>query len=300
MPRTIGHVVGLDEIHKRKFVQHLPSDIKIIDLDEIQQEIYNHPLITKLKQQWSDKQIKINRCRQRGGNRNQQQITKLNNQKKNLKKKIYHEWHNLMKGAMDGMNVPDSQTNNVKPYASLVFLGFNVHPKDYRQKIPIGSVNNLVFDCESRHYASNQIKYFLEKHSDMIIRGQFPLNLLNIDFLADKHVKLIDYYIRQGYTSLHLQEIFDAIVQTHRIPDKSVSKTDVFREDSDTSSIIVPSLSLPETLNVRAPESIKKASKSLSQDDYSYISDPEIRAIMRHHYTTINDDDGNEDLSLDI
>ena len=32
----IGHIIGLDEIHKKRLFKKLPKDIDIIDLDDIQ------------------------------------------------------------------------------------------------------------------------------------------------------------------------------------------------------------------------------------------------------------------------
>ena len=55
----IGHIVGLDEIHKEKLVKNLPTNIKIIDLDNIQQTIYNHEEFTKKKLLWGQLSKKI-------------------------------------------------------------------------------------------------------------------------------------------------------------------------------------------------------------------------------------------------
>ncbi len=50
----IGHIIGIDEIHKNKLRRQLPSNIKMVDLDVIQQNVYNHGDVSNKKMAWSE------------------------------------------------------------------------------------------------------------------------------------------------------------------------------------------------------------------------------------------------------
>ena len=50
----IGHIIGLDEIHKSHIIKKLSKNVAIIDLDIMQQKIYNNNDITKKKQEWAN------------------------------------------------------------------------------------------------------------------------------------------------------------------------------------------------------------------------------------------------------
>lgn len=49
MSNIIAHLIGIDEIHKKKLIDMLPKNISVIDLDLYQQNIYNHKEIIEQK-----------------------------------------------------------------------------------------------------------------------------------------------------------------------------------------------------------------------------------------------------------
>ena len=53
MRKVICHIVGLDEIHKKKIIKQLVPKIQIIDLDSMQQVVYNHKDLLRQKIIWS-------------------------------------------------------------------------------------------------------------------------------------------------------------------------------------------------------------------------------------------------------
>ncbi|AYV85129.1 MAG: hypothetical protein Satyrvirus4_26 [Satyrvirus sp.] len=208
----IGHIIGLDEIHKRNLLKELPDSIKIIDLDNMQQIIYNDTEIANQKIIWADisktileykKQRKIAKTK----------IKKLFQERKNVKKYIHELWHNKMSKTID------AEISNAENASHILFVGFNIFPKDYRVKIniPVSSVpnseisNKIIFDTEPNNYASNQIKFYLNKYSEKIIRGEFPLNLLKVEYLENKYQKFRNFYEKHGYSLIKKDQLVGKI-----------------------------------------------------------------------------------------
>ena len=53
MNNIIAHIVGIDEIHKKNLIKKLPANICTIDLDHMQQIIYNSNDIALQKHLWA-------------------------------------------------------------------------------------------------------------------------------------------------------------------------------------------------------------------------------------------------------
>nr|URM62162.1 hypothetical protein [Mimivirus sp.] len=114
-----------------------------------------------------------------------------------------------------------NDSNNKK----IIIIGFNIFPKDYRVKMKIEiqplsinlndiSYNNtIIYDINPFDYASNQIKFYLNKYQEKIIRGTFPLNLLKQDYLKNKYEKITDCYSKQGYTRVNKKYIIESVNQ---------------------------------------------------------------------------------------
>lgn len=225
MNNNIAHIIGLDEIHKKKLIKNLPKHIKIIDLDEFQQKIHNHPETLKQKSIWNNiaNEIVILRKRKRliGSKKIKntsldREIKKLSDKKNKIRKNILNIWKTKMKNYIS----EDLKNKNKSP---ILFLGFNIFPKDYRAKInlPLNHFNlindnkkyfnKVMIDSKPTIYAANQIKYFLASYSDKIIRGTFPLNLLKVDYLSDRYQKFINFYDKQGYHFVPLENILDFV-----------------------------------------------------------------------------------------
>lgn len=222
MNKIIGHLVGLDEIHKNKLIKMLPSEIKIIDLDEYQQLIYNHPDITKLKLIWGQisREIQVSRKQERliGSKRTKSKnivkhIKKLLEKRNRIRNRIHLIWKEKMIGRIN------SRLSELTA-KSVLFLGFNIFPKDYRQKInlPLRNMHSgkLIIDLTNKKYASNQIKYYLDKYSEKIIKGTFPLNLLKTDYLTSKYDKFTSYYHKHGYNFIPSDKIIDTILKLEK------------------------------------------------------------------------------------
>ncbi|AGC02029.1 hypothetical protein H012_gp430 [Acanthamoeba polyphaga moumouvirus] len=86
--------------------------------------------------------------------------------------------------------------------------------------------NKIIYDISAIDYASNQIKYYLNKYQDKIIKGTFPLNLLKQDYLISKYQKFTDFYLKQGYNFVTKDFIYDIIQQFHNIYNQYSGKID--------------------------------------------------------------------------
>lgn len=227
MTNVIAHIVGLDDIHKKKIFKKLPKNIKAIDLDEIQQTIYNHPDITKQKNIWTDlskellvlqKQKKLILTKNDVCRNIDNKIKDLQNKRNQTKQTIHDIWKDNMK------KVIDDKLNDYYKY-DILFVGYNIFPKDFRIKInlPLPSIpniskmssliytNKIIYDIKPELYASNQIKYYLRAYTDKIIRGTFPLDLLRIDYLVDRYDKCSTYYGNCGYVPMDEKQIFNTL-----------------------------------------------------------------------------------------
>ncbi|AGF85242.1 hypothetical protein QJ854_gp540 [Moumouvirus goulette] len=222
MNKILCHIIGLDEIHKKKLIKS-QKNIKFIDLDNIQQKIHNDQDIIHHKNLWNDISKKIFILK------NQQKILKQKNKTNNdindlicerneIKKKIHNFWKEKIKLYFLG----HLNKCGDKP---IIIIGFNIFPKDYRIKFNIDMLifstryddkfynNKIIYDISSIDYASNQIKFYLNRYQDKIIKGTFPLNLLKQDYLISKYQKFTDFYLKQGYNFVTKDFLVDIINQ---------------------------------------------------------------------------------------
>lgn len=222
MDNIIGHIIGMDEIHKKKLVKSLPTHIKIIDLDDIQQTVYNDKDIVNNKLIWGEigKEILVRKrqnnllgSKKSKPNTFDKQVKKLTVKRNNIRKKIHELWKDKM------TNQIEKETD---PQKHILFVGFNIFPKDYRVKIglPIQNLveepdifNKIFFDTKPYTYAANQIKYYLKTYPDKIVNGSFNLSLLNAQYLASKYEKFSEYYHKQGYNPVSKYDIKDLVLK---------------------------------------------------------------------------------------
>lgn len=204
MNNVLGHIVGLDEINKKLLIEKIPVDIHVIDLDKIQQKIHNGADIAKQKARWNQLSKDIILLRQHK-KISGEKITQLFAKRAAVKKLI----HDLWKKNMTAEITNASDTN--MPY--VLFVGFNIFPKDYRVKINLAALttNRIIFETTPDAYASNQIETYINTYKNKIIRGTFPLNLLDKNYLATKYDKFTSYYYKHDYNFLPIDMIVTSI-----------------------------------------------------------------------------------------
>lgn len=254
--KIIGHIIGLDEIHKKKLIKQLSNHIKIIDLDEIQQTVYNNDDIDKQKKNWENisnnilirkKQNKLIGSKNNKSNNIENEIKKLVIERNRVQQNIHNTWKDNISDYINTQLVNHDDHD-------ILFIGFNIFPKDYRIKInlplpiiptdpnnPLYS-NKIIFDIKPIKYAANQIKYYLQKYSDKIIRGSFPIKLLQIDYLVNKYEKFTQFYDKQGYKLVPQDEIYSLIIQLDKqlIESKNISGKNIYIATIYKSGDIIP------------------------------------------------------------
>lgn len=201
MNKIICHLVGIDEINKKKLLDLFPKYIDIFDLDYHQQKIYNSQNMIKLKKEWEEINTKIIK------EKNKQFISKSYH----IKKKMHDVWKNEMINCLEKVN------QTTKQY--IIIIGFDIFPKDYRIriKLPLDNIyiklnsNKIIYDINSQDYSKNQIKYYLNTYNDRIINGKFPLSLLTLSYLMSKHTKFINFYIKKGYNLIQPNKIIHVV-----------------------------------------------------------------------------------------
>lgn len=220
---VIGHIIGIDEIHKKKLIKQLPKNIIIIDLDIIQQKIYNDKDVVKQKMIWNGltRDIKIQQKQKRligskrvTTNNIDKRIKNLMVKRNTVRQKIHTVWKNKMSNEIEKQMVSDK---------NILVMGFNIFPRDYRVKInlPINTIsinngmnnysNKILYNTKPGNYASNQIKYYINAYRDKIIRGKFNLSLLDPHYLSTRYEKFFDFYHKQGYSPVDSDDLVPVI-----------------------------------------------------------------------------------------
>lgn len=210
MSKIICHIIGMDEINKKKLINDLIENVKIIDLDVMQMATYNHPELMSQKKKWEEISSDIiikQRQKNLTGSKTNTQIKKLMTNRNLIRQNIHSLWKNKISGMIDNEL---SFVNN----QYIIFVGFNIFPKDYRVKInlPIDSDGSeihkkIIFNIPSTLYAENQIQYYINTQSARIIKGKFPLNLLKPEYLKNKYDKFTSFYEKQGYLPVDINDL---------------------------------------------------------------------------------------------
>lgn len=238
MPNIIAHIVGMDDITKNKFKKMLPQNISVFDMDSLQQKIYNNKDLRDAKQQWSDCSNKINamngqkRLLQKNGIKYDslasdiRDMMKMRNQ---IKNNIYDIWK---KAFYDEIKKFNAQSNK-----NILYIGFNIYAKDYRQKVnlPIDNFNmtingkeysnHIILETSATLFATNQISHYLDKYRSKIIAGTLPLYLLDREYLKSRYDKFFTYYMNQGYqrfpmdTNDNLGQLVEYIIDLEKLID---------------------------------------------------------------------------------
>jgi hypothetical protein len=213
MKTILAHFIGLDEIHKMKLIKYFNNTVTFVDLDMAQQQVYNLTSVQELKKKWSDISNMIlivqkqSRLAASKSDFYKNKLNKLNANRNKIKRDIHEQWKEYMSAFID-----DQCSTSELP---IIILGFNVYPKDYRISIDVPNpANKWYLDMDSKTFASNQIKYYLTTHSDKIIRGTFPINLLRLDYLSKRYQKFTLFYTCRKYVPIQINDMYSAVEKT--------------------------------------------------------------------------------------
>ncbi len=222
MNNILCHIVGMDESGKNDLKKNINPVIKIIDLDEIQQQVYNNKDIVNEKKEWEkisqEIVIKKKQIKLIGGSKKNvtNKIDKLLSSRNKKKRDIHKIWREKITNVINELFEKFSSDK-------IVVIGSNIFPKDYRIKIKIDTPNlsinykndnigcNLIALVNSKKYASNQIKFYLDKYKDRIIDGKFPLKFLEHDTIEKKYEKFINFFEKNKYSYIDENDVQDVI-----------------------------------------------------------------------------------------
>ena len=157
MNTVLCHIVGLDPYEKNSLINFLnKKKYNIIDLDDINQNIFNNEEVTQLFNKYDF-------------------FKKAKNDKyKDIEKKITKFWEENMKSNIEN--------NSVK---KTIIIGFNNHFRNLSKKININTNNKFLIKCGKKNIRKI-IEYNLEKYKKDIIYGSFPLENINYESIKKK------------------------------------------------------------------------------------------------------------------
>jgi hypothetical protein len=237
------HIIGLNPYSKKELINNLnPKIFNLIDLDTINQQILGDPQLDKMFKQYQ----------------------KLKNDKndkfKEIDKKMSNFWEtNFIKNIEDQIN---TNKNNI-------LIGQNSHYKSISKRINIECTNKFIITSDIDNEVQAWIKYNLENYSDAIVKGNFPLEYINYDFLSKKRVAIENTYKKIGYiekTIDQVQTILKLIEDSAKIKGQKIWVS--LKEPYNVNSLIhpikgkiigytEPNIALLESLNL--DENIKKS-----------------------------------------
>lgn len=224
MSRRIIHIVGLDERNKSYLCEYLASQsVFWVDLDAHQDSIHNSEAMQRLKKRWSQWQLRIRRATSK------HEIQNYKHRRRLAHDAIYRLWHTNMRNVW----------NNIPNRGLVVVIGFNVHPKDYRQYLPIMANQKIFVNFSNTEYAANQIQWYLQKYHKQIAYGRFPLKLLDASYVKSRHDKFSKWYL--SYRKYELTKIESIAIMLQNIVlqicgDKPEIKSD--REVTDIDELL--------------------------------------------------------------
>ena len=279
MSLIIGHIVGIDEINKSRLTRQFSKNIAIIDLDRIQQFVYNNREIIKQKLSWAQLSNDIVALQKQKKNLESKKantkniivnIKKTMARRNGIKKQIHTLWKTLMEKLING--------GKNTAVMSILFIGYNIFPKDYRVKIDLQlpeTALTCIYQTDYSEYSNNQIQYYLDKYRDKIIKGTFPLNLLDGSYITKKYAKVCEFYDRLGYQYLDTNTLIKRI-KKNRIP---AAKPTYYLATLYKSTNIIPvNYRTPIELFLTKKEAIDAVSRSIKR--------PTNRQIYLYHINT--------------
>tara|TARA_Y100000389_G_scaffold203575_1_gene252415 strand:- start:371 stop:1327 length:957 start_codon:yes stop_codon:yes gene_type:complete len=187
--RILCHIVGLSPLQKNK----LKNDYKykkyhFIDLDELNQEIFDNIELKKMFKQYQ--YFKNNK----------------NEKYKEIDKKMSNFWEK---------NLINLIENNFLPKKKTIIIGNNSHFRNLSKKIQIPT-NNRFFIEFIKDDIKLIIKHNLEKNKKNIINGTYPLNNIDYEYLLKTKSKLQESFKNNGYiikNFIDIEKILELLLQ---------------------------------------------------------------------------------------
>jgi len=176
----ISHIVGLNNILKKEFIEYidtLDNDIDVYDLDDISKIIVENERYIEFATEYDN-----------GLNRTE------NLQKMGLL------WKTMMQKEIDNI-VEHSRIDNI------IIIGLSNFVLDQRIKIDIPTDNKFFVNIEPKLNAKYIVLSNLIQYKLSIVNGEFPLDYLDHNYLIEQRKKLMDVYINKNYIMKRYSEL---------------------------------------------------------------------------------------------
>jgi hypothetical protein len=190
----ICHIIGITNIMKQDFINKtLEMNYNIIDLDDLSNNILNNETMIQMFKQYQG--FKNNK----------------NDKFKDIDKKMSAYWETTME---------ESIINNIDKKKKNVLIGYSHHYRNINKRLNIPHIKpfSKFIIKVSKDDVKNIITYNLDKHRKDIIRGSYPLDNIDFDFIYNNRQKLDLIYEKNGYLSKTLDLIYKILnLSTHNI-----------------------------------------------------------------------------------
>lgn len=190
----VCHIIGFNSKNKKQFYNSVNSEIyNIIDLDELNNQIYNDKQLDKMYKEYT--KYKQNK----------------NDKYKDIDKQMTDYWNLEMINKINSL-LSSSKKN--------IFIGLNIHYKNQSKKLTINTKNNFIIKSNLHEDTKILIEQNLDSYRELIINGKYPLEYINYDFIYKKKENIYNIYIKTGY----IEKTIDDIIQSLELLN---NKTDV-------------------------------------------------------------------------
>ena len=194
----LAHVSGLTENTKSDFKEILKKSklyniIKIIDLDELTDNIINDDNIKSLYKKYNQKFI-------------QPKLNKTNLLTKNIKeieKRIYLYWKVKMQYYINKI------VNNTPK--KIILIGYISFYKNHKIHLDLNINRKFFVKLNHIDHAKSIIDYNLKTYREDIINGEFDLSFLDLELLIKKRISLENIYKRYYYFNMNIINIINII-----------------------------------------------------------------------------------------
>lgn len=175
------HIVGLNSLIKNNLIRIINSnkDYYLVDLDKLSYQIRtsyeNIKLLRKLKRA-SDKKL--------------------------VQKELNDYWKISMQKEVD--KVIENKKDKL-----LIFIGLISKYDDHKIKIKLNAKNKFLLDVKPEISASQTIEYNLGNYANYIIKGKFPLQFIDKNYLVKERNKINQAYLKMEYIKKRLDTILN-------------------------------------------------------------------------------------------
>jgi len=173
MEEILCHIVGINNSMKGEFTEimkHYYKNVTIEDLDIITMKIRKSPKMKKLIG-----------------------LLKTTKTKNTIVKQINSLWKESFMEKIDSI-LKHNKKNKI------IFIGLSSFYKNHKLRINIKTANKFILDINPTKNAEEIIEFNMNKYKHDIIKGKFPLEYLDANYIVNQRLVMIDAYKKMGYT----------------------------------------------------------------------------------------------------